>query len=257
MKKFLFLIILLILVFVFRRKSTYEDLDEVYILRAHKIDEQTTRIWEKMLQELPEDKCFMIFDNTNNTLPNNFYSPRVLVHTEDDCKKMNSLHQQIYNTVEATVVLAYDALPIKPDFVWFIENDVYCDGNFAKALNTGDTQTDFMASHVRTYDEEPDWGRFKELTGEFTTLENNKKVRSLFPVIRCSKKMIELLKSNMGKSGGYCEAYFPTLANVNGLLVKHLPKEMLGKFDFYEMVRLSNLPNKGDNKLHHKFVYTN
>jgi len=251
------ILLFLVLVFVFRRKSTYEGLDEMYVLRAHKIDEQTTKIWEKMLIEFPEDRCFMIFDNTRNSMTDEFmtkYPSKIITHTEDDCKKMNPLHEAIYSNVEATVVITYDALPTKSGFVWFIENDIYCDGNFSKALNIGDTQSDFITTHLRRYDEEPTWGRFVEFKGEIANIENSKKMACIFPIIRCSRLMIDLLRDNMGKSSGFCEGYFPTLASTHGLTCENMPPDKLGKFTNLENVRLSNLPHNGDNKLYHKFV---
>lgn len=259
MKRLLLILLLLVLVFVFRRKSTYEGLNEVYVLKGYKLDEQTIQIWEKMLNELPEDRCFFSYDNTRNTMTDEFmkkYPSKIITHTEDDCKKMNPLHEAIYSNVEATVVITYDALPVKPDFIWFIENDVYCDGNFSKALNIEDTQSDYITTHLRRYDEEPTWGRFVEFKGEIANIENSKKMASLNAIVRCSRKMIDLLRDNMGKSSGFCEGYFPTLASTHGLTCENMPPEKLGKFTNLENVRLSNLPHNNDNKLYHKFVYS-
>jgi len=259
MKRISLLLIFLIIFFILScciKISKYTD--EVYFLRAHKLDEQTINIWEKMLQELPEDRCFIIFDNTRKAMNDDFlqkYQSKIIVHTEDDCKKLNPLHEIIYNNLEATFVIAYDALPIKPNFAWYIENDVYCDGNFSTTLNIDDTQTDFIATYIRTYDEDKVWTHYDEFKGEIANTEISKKMASFFPVVRCSKKMIDLLRDNMGKSSGYCEGYFPTLATLNGLTCKNIPSDKLGKFEFNQTVSLSNLPQNGDNKLYHKFVF--
>lgn len=235
----------------------------IYVLRGHLCNEQFLKLWNDIINDFPLERCFVIYDNTNKTINDEFYNKykdNIILHTQNECKKLNKYHDSMWYTVETTVSICYNALKDKINFeyLWMIENDVYVDGSLLKSYENADNMNeDFLATHVKTYMEEPEWVHWGRLKGEMEKLELEKQVKCFFPLVRCSRKMLDLVDKNLGKSSGYCEVYFPTLANINGLTYGNLPSNMIGKFEFHETVRLSTIPKNNDNKLYHKFIYEN
>lgn len=233
----------------------------VYLLRTHVCSEQFYKLWYKIVDEFPINRCFVIYDNTKESLDTEFhnkYKDNIILHTLDDCKKINKYHDSMWYTVESSLCIAYDHIKEKVEFeyMWVIENDIYTDGSLEKCFEIAEhIDDDYLATKIEDFNDNKEWAHWGELHGDMENLEFDKQVRSFFPVVRCSKKMLELLKENLGVSSGFCEVYFPTLAKNNGLKYSNLPVDMLGNFEYLETVRLSTLPTNNDNKLYHKFVY--
>lgn len=262
---YIFLLIILILFSYIGSKKNIEKYINndynVYLLRTHVCNEQFYKLWEKIINEFPIQRCFVIYDNTNDTIDETFYNKykeNIILHTQTDCKNINKYHETMWYTVETSVCISYDYIKDKVSFkyMWIIENDIYADGSLEKCFEIAEhIDDDFLATEISEYEDKKDWAHWGKLSGEYENLELNKQVKSFFPVVRCSIKMLDLLKNNLGKSSGFCEIYFPTLAKNNGLKYSNLPADMFGNFEYIETVRLSNLPNNNNNKLYHKFIY--
>ena len=263
---YIFLLFIVILFsYIGSKKNNTENYinnnNNVYLLRTHVCNEQFYKLWEKIIYEFPIERCFVIYDNTNDTIDQIFYDKykeNIILHTLSDCKEKNKFHESMWYTVETSVCIAYDYIKEKISFkyMWIIENDIYADGSLEKCFEIAENiDDDFLATEIIEYENNTDWAHWGKLSGEYENLELHKQVKLFFPVVRCSIKMLNILKDNLGKSSGFCEVYFPTLAKNNGLKYSNLPSDMLGNFQYLETVRLSNLPNNNNNKLYHKFVY--
>lgn len=260
-------IILLFNMIIIKGECIYEryinNNKNVYVLRGYLCDEQFYKLWNQIITDFPLERCYIIYDNSKNSINEDFYKKykeNIILHTNDYCKKINKYHDSMWYTAETTVCICYNELKKRLNFeyLWMIENDVYIDGSILKSYeNADDMNEDFLATHIEQFNDNKEWVHWGRLIGEIKNIDYDKQVKCFFPLIRCSIKMLELLNDNLGKSSGYCEVYFPTLANINGLTYKNLPSNMIGKFEAYEIVRLSTLPKNNDNKLYHKFIYEN
>jgi hypothetical protein len=231
--------------------------NNVYVFRGHKCDEQLIKMWEKAHTELDKNKCFLLFDNTNNGMNDDFYEKYkdyIILHTLDQCKEINKLHDSMWVSVETPICIAYDYIKDKVNFeyLWLIETDIYLDGSFDKCLEyTDGNKLDYIAVAVEDFKQyvNDDWVHWNFLKGDIKDIPYEERVKSFLPLIRCSKNLLEVLKENMGKSSGFCELYFPTIAKKYGLTYGNLPDEIIGDFHMHETVRLSTLPKNDDNKL--------
>jgi len=261
-------IIIIILILSCKKNSiNYENFDnnlgDVYVLRAYLMNEQTIKAWDKFLKNLPNERCFILYDNTKNTMNihsefYNTYKNQIILHTETDSEKINSLHASIKSTPESSIIIAYNYISSKIsfDYLWLIEEDIYIDGSLKDILSRFNSDnSDILARDIEEYNESPNWNNWSNFFGQYKNLELNKQVKVFLPIIRFSHNYLEILKANLGVSSGFCEVYFVTLAKNNNLTYNNLPDNMFGEFYAHKVINLSNLPNNNDNKLYHKFVY--
>ena len=247
-----------------KNNEYYENIDNnVYILRAYLTNEQTLKAWEKILKDLPNDRCFILYDNTKNTMDTNsefynIYKDKIILHTENDSKNKNSLHDNIKTNPEASIIIAYDYISSKInfDYLWLIEEDVYVDGSLKDIIyKFNNDKSDILAKDIEEYKDNQNWNNWSNLSGEYKNLELDKQVKVFLPIIRFSHNYLEILKANLGISSGFCEIYFVTLAKNNNLTYNNLPNNIFGEYYAHKVINLSNLPNNNDNKVYHKFVY--
>jgi hypothetical protein len=134
-----------------------------------------------------------------------------------------------------------------------IESDVGCDGDIATCLSRcRDSRADFMAFRTKAYADEPGWAWWESLRGEIEDrVPIEDRVGCFFPVTRYSRAMVDAVIRNMGKSSGHCEAYIPTLAIAEGLVVEEIPASVEGDVGF---AIYATLPGRGDHRLYHKYV---
>jgi hypothetical protein len=184
---------------------------------------------------------------------------RAFAVSDERCLAMNAMHDRGYGHTasaswsfwhpETSMVMMHDwlsnhkSLPENAvDRVWFLEYDVRCSGSFAQALAACDAEVpdaDFVAcgggegqTSLRTFREDPSWCWWPHLSGEIESrVPLSERVGAFFPAVRVSKKLVEALRGEFGKSTGFCEVYVPTLcATTPGLVAAAIPKAALGQY---------------------------
>lgn len=107
------------------------------------------------------------------------------------------------------------------DYYWCIEDDVDYSGDwsaFFEAFSSLDT--DFISSHIRWYEEEPEWPWWPALAHPYTAIPQNQRIRSFNPIYRISRQALELLhKALVSKWCGHHEVLIPTLFYESGLSI--------------------------------------
>lgn len=213
-------------------------------IRAHEDTPQLRRMVQTWGDSLGPDRVFILFDATKHPPPR---LPRVLVYTDEVCRRANPYHTSNWHNAEYPISLLSH---IKAPFVWMIESDVGCDGDIATCLAKCTSTADFLGFQVRRYTEtNADWAWWTSLDGALKGIPMQDRMACFFPVTRYSTAMLQAVRDHMGVSSGHCEAYIPTLAAVNGLRVEQLPTSMHGNVGFQTF---RNLPGKGDDRLYHK-----
>lgn len=258
----LFMLCLALILFAYLRFNL-EDYAQthkksIYVIRTHVMDANFIELWDKCLREIPNESLYMIYDNTNITLHPDFYSKykhQIILINQEESLLMNALHQNIWSSLETTIakcVLYLKKKEISYDYLWLLENDVYCDGNYYDTLQKADDNTeDFLGTYVEDRNEQNiDWVWWNRLSGDITN--NQDQVKSLFCVTRYSKRFAEAIAENIGKSGGYCEVYIPTLAKKHNFTYGNLPSSMIGDRFVFDL--LSEIQIKNNNTLHHKYI---
>jgi hypothetical protein len=222
----------------------------------------TLNAWDKIVKNIGISNVYLLFDNTKSNMTDTFlkqYKNNIILVTDQKCKDKNPFFKNQVITCEFGLIIAYDYLKQQNklfDYIWLIENDVYCDGNYLECFNISNEPNDFLATYVADYSEEnKDWVHWKSIEGEIAPLDLSQRVKSFFPITRYSIKLLDSLKENLGKSSGFCEVYIPTLAKYNNLTYGNVNPKMIGEFQFYKIIDNKNIPNNNDNRLWHKYVY--
>lgn len=224
----------------------------VVALRTHKMNSAIAQLYEQLKDDLGRDRVFMVYDATHEPLESTLKDNHIMIFDDKECKKMNSMHKKSFLHPETSAVMFHDFLLDKSvdfDSFWFIEYDVRCHGSFAIPLAVcDDIQADFMAKGGDDRNEFRKggidyWTWWEHLEGDISSVPLEKRLGSFFPMVRFSKRFIEVLRSQFGKSTGFCELYCPTLcATHSDLILAPMPASVFGVFVHRPPIYLESIP---------------
>ncbi len=107
------------------------------------------------------------------------------------------------------------------DYYWCIEEDVDFSGNwrdFFEAFSS--VEDDFISSHIRRYQDEPEWPWWPALAHPYFVIPQEQRIRSFNHIYRISRRALEMLhKALLSKWCGHHEVLIPTLLYEGGLSV--------------------------------------
>ncbi len=108
------------------------------------------------------------------------------------------------------------------DHIWFIEYDVRFSGSWSSFFaHHRSNPSDLLASHLRTYEEEPDWYWWATLSTGTDELPPQARLASFDPIFRISRRGLELIAQRLQEGwGGHYEALLPTVLALGGLRVE-------------------------------------
>ena len=249
----------------------------VYVLRAHILSDTLFELFNKLQHELGEDNVFILYDETrtawdtskapSSVIVNNDSNAIVLIINDVLCLELNSMHDVGYGGTqnvswsfwhpETAISIMHAWLRQKNQefkYIWFIEYDVECNGDFAIPLKECDAiNADLMAKgqndgfDIRDSAVDPGWCWWCRLDGEIAATPDNARHGIFFPMVRVSDAMVDVIRNNFGKSTGFCEVY-------SKLICEAMPADVFGCFVYrptitrYEMEHMSAHPN---NLLYH------
>jgi hypothetical protein len=241
----------------------------IYVLRTHLLNKYVTEMFYQMQRQLGRENVYVLYDATNsppnlshvkwNETTKDSFCP-VITITEEDCQKINALHNEgpypgSMHKVEAHIYACYKAIKQDYDYLWLIEYDVYCN-DFGATLRSCDAIHADMLTKIKRLNywwQNKKWFWWDKLEGEISLVPISKRKRCLFPVNRFSKPFLQVLEKNLSKNSGYCEVYFPTLCNISGLILKPIPKKLFGIFRYLPVIQKQEIADikKEDNRLYH------
>jgi hypothetical protein len=257
------------------------------ILRTHFWDGHVQKMYAKLQTDLGRDRVYCLFDVTNVPQPTLWMlgsdniaawsntldlsrpgSPHIVTITEADCASINSMHVvgkpgetgSKYRGETHTVAMARALRNMPFDYLWLVEYDVHCQGNFANPLAVCDAiDADFMAKgsdtgfEVRRGSQEPTWCWWPDRFGpELSALPVSSLVGCFFPMSRYSKAFLRVLEANLSRNSGFCEVYIPTLCVTNGLHYAPMPAAVFGAFRFFDPMHPSLFVGRPvDDRLYH------
>ncbi|MBE5320740.1 DUF3405 domain-containing protein [Pedobacter sp. MR2016-19] len=117
------------------------------------------------------------------------------------------------------------------DFYWYVEDDVRFLGGwdvfFSYFLNNG-IDDDFLSSHIRDYEDEPDWYWWSSLKNEQSGIEKEY-IRSFNPIFRISRSALAYIDQCHSEGwSGHFEVLLPTLLKSAGFSISEFGGE--GKY---------------------------
>lgn len=192
--------------------KTDRIIKDFYRLQKTGGDRRTVFMYHKMNSiEMPDAAGFKDSEN----LPDSHY-----LFTTEILNRMMfpTLGDTMYGHVHFPLFEYYSKYCGKEnDYIWFIEYDVAFTGEWNYLFDYfRESDADFIASHIETYDENPDWHRWK-LEHPYDFIPKNKRVRSYNPIYRLSSQALEFLDKRFRDGWkGHNEVTFPTLLYNNG-----------------------------------------
>jgi hypothetical protein len=170
--------------------------------------------------------------------------------SENDCSSINKLHNKgrhkgsLYK-IEAQIICVWRFLNRNSSIfnnytdMWYVEYDVYCHGDIKVVLDKCNcVNADLLvkgsdkSNIIRTKQTEPRWVWWNNLEGDIVKVDNMEQRGCFLPILRMSSKFLKCLEDNLGKSSGFCEAYFPTLCHVNNMILNVIPNDVLSTFNY-------------------------
>lgn len=218
----------------FPLQLTYHQ-QSIVLLRTHRWSHSIETSWRQLRREVGEERVFVLYDvSGNRPLPAGVEN--VIAITESECKAIHPLHQSMWSTVESQLILAVRGLRERNvvfRYLWLIEYDVRCVGNWKDVLNASIhhcPEADFVADNVQPLSVLKNatwcwWWRNPYQRGEPV----KQRWKCFMPVSRYSARYLQRLERELGKSTDFCEIYLPTMCMKYGdLTVGSLSPSCLG-----------------------------
>jgi len=238
----------------------------IYVYRIHLWNDFTKKQYENIQRDCGKENVYLIFDDTFNKFQDKNYETsrlsnpnpdaHIILMNFNECLKINPLHRNNKDQVESQVLIFKKLCPQHFDYMWLIEYDVVCDGNWLLTLEkSNDLTEDILSTCMDEYPNDLFWGLWTKIYAKIRLKPRmEQRVKCFFPVNRFSIQFLEELEKNLGIYSGFCEVYFPTLAKQKNLRFRNLPKNMLGDIFLYSVEKEFKAQFKNENKLYHPFV---
>lgn len=243
---------------------------EVYVVLTHVANDFVIGNIQKMRCELGSENVFVVNDHPN-TKPFQelgfqivdwtqgdstavINGPVVFVTSQAYFKSVNALHAENRNTYETAIVSVWKSLAFDVDYLWFIENDVACNGNWKATLGKCASSVDFLATCVERWTLGSTWEGWNSL--HHYDVVWHERWKAFVPISRYSKAALQCLDQNLGRLSGWVETYLATVAYQHGLRIGNLPADMFADwwtFQSKDVAFFRQCCNKrpNENKLYH------
>lgn len=225
-----------------------------YVLRAHMWNGSLTDMLIGLKESLGAENVWILLDSTHydylRHLPDEIKTDNHLVVVDDGmCREMSALHKTCYHTPEASFVYLYQIIckaataeERSLKFMWVVEYDVRCTGQWRDCLDPIDRYCDhdFLATRVDLFTKEnytwhwwgpaADWRKVSKNNDEkgWKILAQLKPPlamcgKSFLPISRYSRRYLDVLAARLGQISAYCEVFLPSLCLQAGLKIGNLP----------------------------------
>ena len=170
--------------------------EHIYILRTHFWNDALNKIYKKMQNELGESNVFILFDDTGGKFQSSDIEKTnsVIITTDDGCRKINKLHRKSFYNIDSQLYFLADHLNnlrIRSKFIWLIEYDIICNGNWLETLSTTfKYKSDFMGYNYIQPENYKKWPWWNELS--YPVKQENKR-GCWFPITRISNKLLNIV----------------------------------------------------------------
>jgi len=207
----------------------------------------------KKISESAEDNSNVVFvyHKNDDYIPNNIKSLNHFTFTNEVLTELK------YKPLENSLLPGCDHFPLfkyylehpNYDYYWHIEDDVRFQGDWKYLFDSFiDCDDDFLACHIQTYHENPEWYWWNSLKFNGKQVQNERSIRSFNAVRRISNNALAFLHRSMQDGwSGHHEVLMPTLLYNNGFTISDFGGD--GSFvpnglenTFYTHESMSHLP---------------
>lgn len=99
------------------------------------------------------------------------------------------------------------------DHYWCVEDDVFFTGDWNFLISSFEAEDhDFISTHIRFFNDEPNWFWWNSLCHARKTIEQHEKIRSFNPIYRISRAALHFIHTSLRNGWkGHHEVLIPTL----------------------------------------------
>lgn len=189
------------------------------IFFSHVFDAASLARLAKLREESASHGTFFVYADARYPLPAAAQAP-VETFDFDAIRRMRTgtLGEDVIPGNGHLTLLEFSKRYPQFDYYWVIEYDVAFTadwGDFFGAFEERDE--DFLAAHLRTYEEEPTWFWWGSLRPPDGSAQPAQLIRAFCPVQRVSRRALELLERRVAEGwSGHFECLVPTLISARG-----------------------------------------
>lgn len=210
-------------------QSSEKKNDLAILFLTNKHDDDTIKAYNEIRNNLRANDVFFLFHKKGKFIPPTISSLKPFIFDNSILKSID------FVPIETKLVPGSNHFPLfkfykaNPDYkyYWYIEDDVRFNGNwnvFFDFFSKEDIKSDFLTSHIRKYEDEPNWYWWETLTNSASlNVATALRLRSFNPIFRISNPALKYL-NRLFSSGwvGHHEVTMPTLLHLGGFSINEL-----------------------------------
>lgn len=234
----------------------------VYILQAAGNTTAAFGTFRQMQRQLGASNVFMLVDDTHLQLEGCVRAAQrarqpgdsnVICINHNESLIVNRTGFGINHQEGSKQLLVYRYLAKSPfRFLWTIEADIRCNGNWHACLQRTDALPDDFVCRLPSKNawNSTDWW-WNSFAGDLAGLPLKERWGCWMQIRRFSRRALDLLEAQVGRSSGFMEVYYSTLYMSKGFSVGAVDEEDVGLFSFDARGVLAGYPTFQDDKLYH------
>jgi len=203
-----------------RRKWSLHQVKQVILYLTHLLPDDILHEFQRLAASVqPVAPVRLLFHQTREQTPAQLRSQPVYRFTDDDITALACpmLGERFVPGSIHLPVLKFFQDHGDYDYYWYVENDVRFTGDWRAFFEPfSAVPGDLLTSHIRRYQEEPWWDRWR-LTHPREEIPRRRRLRSFNPICRFSRRALEVLWE--AQRDGWCghqEVLLPTLLHERG-----------------------------------------
>lgn len=176
---------------------------DVILITTHKINPRVINLYHKIRNGVGfnSDVILLVQDSVSHHIP---FGIRYLKFTKEELfsQGLRSITDSITPGSNHFILLWFFTRHTNYDRFWVIEYDVEFSGNWGYFFySTYFLKYDFLATHIKTYNEDPGWFWWGSLGGQIANIPYKCRVRSFNPVMRISREALFFLHDILCRDG--------------------------------------------------------
>jgi hypothetical protein len=229
----------------------------LFVFKTHIFTQYIYEEYHKLCSCFGKQNIFITFDDTHQAWSSEYeenlgipkscvlkpmqgmfeLGPGVLLIHDNDMKQYNEHHKENKLTYETTWCILHRMLGgehAQYDYMWSIENDVYCNGDWSVVVDKCKEKTcDLLAYMIGTM-KWPD-SAFERIYG--WDIPRCDRINAFCAICRLSKRLVEVMDCYLGERSGFLELYPPTLCKSIGYKIDNFPEDVIGIMSWHQKTK--------------------
>lgn len=194
---------------------------QAFVLLTNKHSYEVINLYETLLNATKTlGETFIVYHHTTAAIPDEIRKTRYHAFTNDILTNLN------YKPIANRLIPGSCHFPLLDfylqhphfDYYWFTEDDVTFNGSWKHLFDLySNNMSDFIACHIRTHSEEPNWHWWDSLSHPDKFIPKKLRLRCFNPFFRISNAALNFIHyAQTNNWQGHNEVLFPTLLFLEG-----------------------------------------